>query len=67
MFLFPFLFFFLTSPCITVFLFLESGDFASGDMTVSFRVWLSENDFRRVLLVDIFCEGWLWYVLCALV
>ena len=47
MFLFSFLFF-LTFPCITVFLFLKSGDFASGDMTVSFRVWLSgRDDFRR--------------------
>ena len=46
-FLFPFLFF-CTSPCITVFLFLKSGDFASGDMTVSFHVWLSgRDDFRR--------------------
>ena len=41
-FLFSFLFF-RTSPCITVFLFLKSGDFASEDMTVSFRVWLSET------------------------
>ena len=49
MFLFPFHFFLsLTSPCITVFLFPKSGEFASRDMTVSFRVWLSErDDFRR--------------------
>ena len=23
------------------------------------------NDCRRVLLVDLFCEGWLWHVLCV--
>ena len=23
------------------------------------------NDCCRVLLVDLFCEGWLWYVLCV--
>ena len=46
-FLFPFLFF-LTSPCTTVPLFPNSGEFASRDMTVSFRVWLSgRDDFRR--------------------
>ena len=39
---------FLFSPCIAVFLFPKSGDFASGNMTVSFRVWLSgRDDFRR--------------------
>ena len=46
----PFIFVFLTSPCITVFLFLKSGDFASGDMTVSLRVWLSGRDD--------FCREW---------
>ena len=49
-FLFPFLFFFLTFPCITVFKFPKSGDFASRDMIISFRVWLSgRDDFRREL------------------
>ena len=34
--------------CITVFLFPKSGDFASRDMTVSFRIGLSGRDgFRR--------------------
>ena len=56
MFLFPFLFFLLTSPCITVFLFLKSGDFASGDMTVSFRVWLpGRDDFRREWYNSTYC------------
>ena len=34
-------------------------------MTVAILVWLSENDCRRVLLVDLFLEGWLWHVLCV--
>ena len=34
-------------------------------MTVAFCVWLLGNYFRRVLVVDLFCEGWLWHVLCV--
>ena len=45
--------------------FPKSGCFASREMIVFFRVWLSErDDFRRVFL-DLFCGGWLWHVLCV--
>ena len=60
----PFIFFFLTSSCIIVFLFLKSGDFASGDMTVSFRVWLSgRDDFRRAWYNSTYC---LWVKMFSL-
>ena len=32
-------------------------------MTVAFCVWLLENYFCRVLVVDLL--GWLWHVLCV--
>ena len=42
---------------------------ASRDMTVFFRVCLSGRyDFRRgCFLVDLFYEGWFWYILCVVV
>ena len=47
--------FFLTSPCITVFIFPKKGDFASWDITVSFRVWLSGDDLRREWYKSTYC------------
>ena len=58
MFKVPFIFLFYFSYlslyyCIP---FLKSGDFASGDMTVSFRVWLSgRDDFRREWYNSTYC------------
>ena len=55
MFLFPFLFFSHLSLSHRI-PFLKSGDFASGDMIVSFRVWLSgRDDFRREWYNSTYC------------
>ena len=53
----PFIFYFFSNLslyyCIP---FLKGGDFASGDMTVSFRVWLSgRDDFRREWYNSTYC------------
>ena len=51
---------------VTFFLLEESDCSRLGASPMSLVVGFRKNGCRRVFfLVDLFCEGWLWYVLCV--